>query len=215
MAKIITDLASAGGLNKLGKLTGTTEILYSSARLRKIPISILALRACSGPDQTAATILIQPGDDPAVGGVLECKATLQTNSGLYFADLNPYLREGESVSDVRIRCKPGAARAGGNRLQIRFARQAYNSSQLTWDADDPSEPELEYDDGTANVQNISMAADPDFFTLTVHRDVARSASAANYFLIVKAGNTAATGGQNDTVYEIELWVNELGPTGAC
>lgn len=210
IAKIVTDLASAGGLNKIGKLTGTGEILYSSARLRKIPLSPLILQASTGPDQTS-TILKQPGNDPAASGTLLCKATLQTNSGLYFADLNPYIREGMTIADLRVTCTPGAARAGGARVEVRFARQQYNSDQLTWDNDDPSEPNWEYDDGTANHQTISLAADPDFFNLTLHRDVVRSAQACSYYVLIKAGNTA--GAANDMIHNIELWVNELGPTG--
>lgn len=204
VAKIITDLASAGGLNKLGPLTGTGEILYSAARTRKIRVALDTFQVTGG------TVVFTPG----IPGAADQTWSLQSNSVRLTGSLNPYLRDGQVITNIRLVALPGAARAtAGNRIQIQlytfiadFGTPGNNPVATTSVA-------LECDDGNAAKQVFAQLAATNNGGGTSlgagHTVVREGTNAREYWLTIKAGNTA--GANNDTIYAVELTVSDPGP----
>lgn len=192
LAKVITDLASAGGLNKLGPLTGTGEIVYSAARTRNVRIGLSSFQASTG-----VTATYQVG----LGGIQADLVKIASDNGRIVYRLNPYLRDGMSITSIKVAVDPGAARAGANRMLIELDYVIADFATPANNGVDPVQVVAGSDDTTTSKQIITISGPH-----TVVRD---GGSGRDYYLIIKGGNDAGT--NNDTVYGIELTVTDPGP----
>ena len=130
---------------------------------------------------------------------------IKSNGGDIYADLNPYLRDGMIITGIEVIMKPGAARSSTNRA---YALVGYTPQSWVSAGSNPVAPvqvAFEYDDTTANKQIISITG----LSHTVVRDSFNGSR--DYWMILGAGNTAGTGGQEDTFWGVRIHYTDPGP----
>lgn len=186
----------------IGGDAGAGEWVYPAVRGRQIPVDIMAgreMRDASG---------LTPEWAPPVTPLTSSVWTSLVNSGEIVFPLNALLRDGMVITDIKVTCKPGAARAGANRMRVGLL---YFLPDHATPANNPVTPQqvggaFVFDDTTANKQNISLSS-----ILGAGHTVDRESATfpRDYFLHITAGNTGAA--SPDVIYGIALSVNDPGP----
>lgn len=188
--------AGYGAVSSAGFVIRTTslnaEFKYATARTRIILIGI----GEAYPNVTDDWEL-NIGNPGATSRLWRAK----TNSGRLNVDLNPYLRDGMDITEIKAIVKPGAARATGDCMSMRLIHIVPDWTTVNNNPVDQTSVAVDEDDFTANKQYLTISP--------AHTVVREGSSAREYYLNFKAGNTAAA--DNDFVYAIRLTVSDYGP----
>lgn len=122
------------------------------------------------------------------------------NDAALHVDLADFLPSGAVLKEVHALVKPGAARAGGDRMLMKVFRQDLTA----FPGADPTLTQLGVDqeDGGGNTRQLISQAG---LTETIDRDV----NAVT--LQLQAGNTGGTGGQEDRFYALKIVFTDPGP----
>lgn len=124
------------------------------------------------------------------------------NSHDIFFDVSDYLPTGAILKRVRAFVQPGAARSSPNRMSLKLFRSAID---LTGTLADPTETQLgvtDEDNGSNGYQLLDVGS---FTDEAIDRDL-------NVIVaVIRAGNTAGTGGQEDDLFRLEVTADYPGP----
>lgn len=136
------------------------------------------------------------GRNVGVGGDLfEGAKRSEIDSGELYIDLTPRLVRNGTLAHVRVLVKPGAARAGANRMQAALLGVDFGASFAAPAIVRSSVGAAVYDDGTTNEQWLHIDLTPAGVAVTTH---------ALWRLYLYAGNDGAT--NHDYFYAVEVEV---------
>lgn len=168
-------------------LATTKEVLYSGGRTKVIRVAF----AAAIPGMTSAGATQWWLDASATPPVW----TNRVASSFLLYDLTDLLTTGQIITQVRAVLDPSTAQAtAGNRMQIQLCREIPDFATPAQGSRNAIASQT--DDGTANVQVVSIAP-----AHTVDK------SAGGYYLQVRSSNQAS----GDFIYNVEMTVTDPGP----
>lgn len=174
----------------------TGEYAFSPARLRTFLIPMAGWTRYSS---AVAEDKIQ-----YQGGLPSIQSTairIDSDSGRLQKGLNEYLKHGEIISNVRMICTPGAARAGADRITLGLYYKVPDFATPDGDPD-PVSVATASDDTTANEQVIDLSSGLGGGHAVV--TTGNSNTAREYWLSIKGGNDADT--NNDRIWAVAVSV---------
>lgn len=188
-----------GGKGYTASDQGASAFKYAAAPTRRIQVQLGSGRPMT--DAAGATPHWRFTTDPDSTYLW---VTLE-NSGEIVFPINDLLRDGQTITDVRMLVNPGAARAGTNRMRLGLY---YHLADWVTPTNNPVTPAVVggafvYDDASTTHQIVSLSS----VLGAGHLVVKDSATVGrDYYIGIKGGNDGATNA--DAIYAIQVILSD-------
>jgi hypothetical protein len=190
------DIIDVDDINADAVTVNTGEYGFSPARLRTF---LIPMQGWTRYASTVAEDKIQfQGGLP---GIQSTGIRIDADSGRLQRSLNEFLKHNEIISNVRMICTPGAARTGGDRMQLALLYKVPDFATPNGDPD-PVSIASAFDDTTANEQVIDLSSGLGGGHTVVTTGATNTAR--EYWLAIKGGVDADT--NNDLVWAVAVSV---------